>query len=91
MLAVAMQDESRLSDDSKSIAYFLSRVFRRVVRLVIGSVSLPALVDILKAIYVEEAQNKLIRDGTKPTKSALALITSICNMPIGFGIWRLEN
>jgi len=70
-------NNDRLPDDSKSIAHFLSRVFRKVVRLVIGTVSLPALVDILKAIYVEEAEKKLIREGSKPTKSALALMTGL--------------
>ncbi|MDZ4728589.1 MAG: DUF6502 family protein [Xanthomonadales bacterium] len=72
-----MPNNDRLPDDSKSIAHFLSRVFRKVVRLVIGTVSLPALVDILKAIYVEEAEKKLIREGSKPTKSALALMTGL--------------
>jgi len=64
-------------DDAKSITQFLSQVFRKVVRLVIGTVSLPALYDILKAIYVEEAQKKLARDGNKPTKSAIALMTGL--------------
>jgi hypothetical protein len=64
-------------DDAKSITHFLSRVFRKVVRLVIGTVSLPALYDILKAIYVEEAQKKLEREGSKPTKSAIALMTGL--------------
>ena len=77
MPGVAMQDDTHLSDDSKSIAFFLSRVFSKVVRLVIGTVSLPALVDILKAIYVDEAKKKLIREGSKPTKSALALMTGL--------------
>lgn len=77
MPGVAMQDNSPLSDDSKTIAFFLSRVFSKVVRLVIGTVSLPALVDILKAIYVDEAKKKLIREGSKPTKSALALMTGL--------------
>lgn len=77
MPGLAMQDTNRLSDDSKSIAYFLSQVFSKVVRLVIGTVSLPALVDILKAIYVDEAKKKLIREGSKPTKSALALMTGL--------------
>lgn len=72
-----MPKNDRMPDDSKSIAHFLSRVFRKVVRLVIGTVSLPALVDILKAIYVEEAEKKLIREGAKPTKSALALMTGL--------------
>jgi hypothetical protein len=70
-------NNDRIPDDSKSIAHFLSRVFRKVVRLVIGTVSLPALVDILKAIYVEEAEKKLTREGAKPTKSALALMTGL--------------
>jgi hypothetical protein len=64
-------------DDAKSITHFLSQVFRKVVRLVIGTVSLPALYDILKAIYVEEAQRKLDREGSKPTKSAIALMTGL--------------
>jgi len=77
MPGLAMRDKVGLPDDATSITYFLSRVFRKVVRLVIGTVSLPALVDILKAIYVEEAQKKLVREGSKPTKSALALITGL--------------
>jgi hypothetical protein len=72
-----MQNNVNQQDDAKSITHFLSRVFRKVVRLVIGSVSLPALIDILKAIYVEEAQKKLLREGAKPTKSAIALITGL--------------
>jgi hypothetical protein len=77
MPAIAMQDHVRQPDDTRTVTYFLSRVFRKVVRLVIGSVSLPALVDILKAIYVDEAEKKLIREGSKPTKSALALMTGL--------------
>jgi hypothetical protein len=77
MPGVAMQENVNLQDDAKSITHILSRVFRKIVRLVIGTVSLPALVDILKAIYVEEAQKKLVREGSKPTKSALALITGL--------------
>jgi len=77
MPAIAMQDHVRQPDDTRTVTYFLSRVFRKVVRLVIGSVSLPVLVDILKAIYVDEAQRKLTREGSKPTKSALALMTGL--------------
>ena len=77
MPGAVVPNNDREPDDSKSIAHFLSRVFRKVVRLVIGTVSLPALVDILKAIYVEEAEKKLIREGSKPTKSALALMTGL--------------
>jgi hypothetical protein len=74
---IAMQNNINQQDDAKSITHFLSRVFRKVVRLVIGSVSLPTLIEILKSIYVEEAQNKLVREGSKPTKSAIALMTGL--------------
>jgi hypothetical protein len=77
MPGVVMKNNMNQQDDAKSITHFLSQVFRKVVRLVIGSVSLPALYDILKAIYVEEAQKKLERDGGKPTKSAIALMTGL--------------
>ena len=53
MPGVAMQNNENQQDDAKSITHFLSRIFRKVVRLVIGSVSLPALTEILKAIYVQ--------------------------------------
>ena len=72
-----MQNNVNQQDDAKSITHFLSRVFRKVVRLVIGSVSLPALIEILKALYVEEAKKKLLREGSKPTKSAIALMTGL--------------
>jgi hypothetical protein len=77
MPGVVMKNNLNQQDDAKSITHFLSQVFRKVVRLVIGTVSLPALYDILKAIYVEEAQKKLDRDGAKPTKSAIALMTGL--------------
>ena len=79
-----MQKYVSPQDDAKSITYILSRVFRKVVRLVIGTVSLPSLTDILKAIYVEEAQKKLSREGTKPTKSAIALITGLDTRVVSF-------
>jgi hypothetical protein len=77
MPSVVMKKVMSQQDDAKSITHFLSRVFRKVVRLVIGTVSLPALVDILRNLYVEEAQKKLEREGSKPTKSAIALMTGL--------------
>ncbi|MGD2130195.1 MAG: DUF6502 family protein [Lysobacterales bacterium] len=74
---VMKKNQTSPQDETKSITYFLSRVFRKVVRLVIGTVSLPALTDILKGIYVEEAERKLMREGSKPTKSAIALMTGL--------------
>ncbi len=66
---------SALKESSTTDAVRL--VFRRVVRLLVGSVSFPALIEILRKIYVEEAEKKLIRNETKPTKSALALMTGL--------------
>ncbi len=62
MPGVVMKNSAnQQQEESRSITDFLGRVFRKVVRLVIGSVSLPALTDILKTIYVEEAEKKLER------------------------------
>jgi hypothetical protein len=52
MPGVVMKNNMNQQDDAKSITHFLSQVFRKVIRLVIGTVSLPALYDILKTIYV---------------------------------------
>ena len=62
---------------SASITNAVGLVLRRIVRLMIGTVSFPALVEILKTIYVEEAEKKIKRTGSKPTKSALALMTGL--------------
>jgi hypothetical protein len=43
----------------------------------VGTVSYPALVEIIRSLYVEEAEKKLTRSGSKPTKSALALMTGL--------------
>ena len=63
--------------DSSSIHQVLPAVFRKIVRLVIGTVSFPVLTEMLKSIYVEEAKRKLEQSGSKSTKSALALITGL--------------
>jgi hypothetical protein len=63
--------------DAKSIADVLPLVLRKIVRLLVGTISFPALVDMLRSIYVEEGQKKLEKGGSKPTKSALALITGL--------------
>jgi len=63
--------------DSASLTNAVGLVLRRIVRLMVGTVSFPALVEILKALYVEEAKRKIERTGSKPTKSALALITGL--------------
>jgi len=55
----------------------LPLVLRRLVRLIIGTISYPALIEMLRTVYVEEAQKQLVNDGLNPTKSALALITGL--------------
>ena len=63
--------------DAKSIMEVVPFVLRKIVRLLVGTISYPALVEILRSIYVEEGQKKLIRNGSRPTRSALALITGM--------------
>ena len=63
--------------DSGALTNAVGLLLRRVVRLMVGAVSFPALVEILKTLYVEEAEKKINRTGTKPTKSALALLTGL--------------
>jgi len=72
-----MQEKFALPEEAKSIAKVLPLVLRRIVRLIVGTISYPAIIEMLKSVYVEEAQKKLVRDGTNPTKSALALITGL--------------
>ena len=66
-----------LPAEALTITEVIPFLLRRIVRLLVGTISYPVLIDILKAIYVEEGQAKLIRQGSKPTKSALALITGM--------------
>lgn len=77
MSSSPQNDKTSSSSDSASLTNAVGLVLRKIVRLMVGTVSFPALVEILKTIYVEEAENKIKRSGTKPTKSALALITGL--------------
>ena len=63
--------------DNSAVHQVLPILFRKIVRLLIGTISFPVLSDLLKSIYVEEATRKLQSSGSKPTKSALALITGL--------------
>ena len=63
--------------DSASLTNAVGLVLRRIVRLMVGTISFPALIEILKTLYVEEAERKIERTGSKPTKSALALLTGL--------------
>jgi hypothetical protein len=71
------QENINMPVDTKSIAEVIPLVLRKIVRLLIGTISYPALVEILKAVYVEEGKKKLLKNGSKPTRSALALITGM--------------
>ncbi len=77
MPSVAMQDKFTLPEEARAIAKVLPLILRRIVRLIIGTISFPAVVEMLRSVYVEEAQKKLLRDGTNPTKSALALVSGL--------------
>ncbi len=77
MSSTPQNNKTSSSGDSASLTDAVGLVLRRIVRLMVGTVSFPALVEILKTIYVEEAENKIKRTGSKPTKSALALITGL--------------
>jgi len=63
--------------DAKAITEVIPLVLRKIVRLLVGTISYPALVEILKSVYVEEGRKKLLRHGSRPTRSALALITGM--------------
>jgi hypothetical protein len=71
-----MNDKST-PGDSVSLTNAVGLVLRRIVRLMVGTISFPALIEIMKTIYVEEAEKKIKRTGSKPTKSALALMTGL--------------
>lgn len=77
MSSESQKNRRGLPVDSLSITEVIPYLLRRIVRLLVGTISYPVLIEILKAIYVEEGQKKLIRSGSKPTKSALALITGM--------------
>ena len=63
--------------ENNAVRQVLPLLFRKIVRLLIGTISFPVLADLLKSIYVDEARRKLENSGSKPTKSALALITGL--------------
>jgi len=73
----ALENKISLPGDAKSIAEVLPLLLRKVVRLLVGTISFPALVEMIRSIYVEEGIRKLELTGSKPTKSALALITGM--------------
>jgi hypothetical protein len=56
----------------------LRRILRPVVRVAISkSISLPALIDLLKQLYVETAQEYLEREGKKTTDSHISVMTGV--------------
>ena len=71
-----MNDASS-SGETAFVTNAVGLVLRRIVRLMVGTISFPALVDILKTLYVEEAEKKINQSGSKPTMSALALLTGL--------------
>lgn len=66
-----------MMNENNAVHQVLPILLRKVVRLLIGTISFPVLAEMLKKIYVEEAKRKLKNSNSKPTKSALALITGL--------------
>ena len=77
MASNLQMNDASTPGDSASLTNAVGLVLRRIVRLMVGTVSFPALIEILKTLYVEEAEKKIARTGSKPTKSALALLTGL--------------
>lgn len=67
----------QMMNENNAVHQVLPILLRKVVRLLIGTISFPVLAEMLKKIYVEEAKRKLKNSNSKPTKSALALITGL--------------
>ncbi len=72
-----IQRKTSSRGDARAIAEVLPLLLGKIVRLLVGTISFPALMDMLRAVYVEEGKRKLEKDGSRPTKSALALITGL--------------
>ena len=77
MASNLQMNDASTSGGSASVTNAVGLVLRRIVRLMVGTISFPALIDILKSLYVEEAEKKINRNGSKPTMSALALLTGL--------------
>ncbi len=77
MLGRPLENQNTSAGENASVTDAVQLVLRRLIRLLIGSLSFPALMDLIRVIYVEEAEKKLSKDGKKPTKSALALMTGL--------------
>jgi len=77
MASSLQMNDASTPGESASITNAVGLVLRRIVRLMVGTVSFPALIEILKTLYVEEAEKQIIRSGSKPTMSALALLTGL--------------
>ena len=63
--------------ENSAVHQVLPLLFRKIVRLLVGTISFPVLAELLKSLYIDEAERKLERSGSKPTKSAIALITGL--------------
>ena len=77
--------------DNSAVQHMLPLLFRKLVRLLIGTISFPVLADLIKSIYVEEARRKLEQSGSKPTNSALALITGLDTRVVSSILKENEN
>lgn len=72
-----LSNQANPNEDAHSLTEMVTRIVRNIVRLAVGSLSFPVFADILRSVYVEEAEKKLKREGQRPTKSAIALLTGL--------------
>ena len=77
MTGQSLGTQRGLARETRALTKVVKALFRQAIRLLIGTVSYPALTDIIRHIYVEEATRKLAEDGARPTKSAIALLTGL--------------
>ena len=77
--------------ENNAVQQILPVLLRKLVRLLMGTISFPVLAEMLKSIYVEEAKSKLKRSGSKPTRSALALITGLDTRVVSAIIKESQN
>ncbi|MFN2333863.1 MAG: DUF6502 family protein [Wenzhouxiangellaceae bacterium] len=65
--------------ESTFVIEAVHRIFRPIIRLLVGRVNCSFLLDVIRKIYIEEARRELRHQnkGKKVTKSALALMTGL--------------
>ncbi len=72
--SVALVDNATVKE-AQWLASTLETLFRPLVRILIGRVSVQALCDLLRQLYLDEAVRKVEASGERPTRASLALLS----------------